>query len=91
MRQGCLDFIFRRGPLVVVSAVLIAVGALLLLVGLLSSSPLSGARTALSIIAALVASYLFIRVGHSIWRDLREQQIPDQEKEIGDDAASKDE
>ena len=90
MRQGCLNFIFRLGTSVV-SAVLIAVGALLLLVGLLSSSPLSGARTALSIVAALIAAYLFIRVGRSIWRDLREPQVPDQEKETGDDASSKDE
>lgn len=77
MRQGCLDFLFRLGTSVV-SAILLAVGALLLIIGLVSSSPLSGARTALSIIFAMIAAYLFIRVGRAIWRDLRN---PDQEKE----------
>lgn len=53
------------------SAVLVAVGSLLLVIGLLSSSPASGMRTALTIVAALIAVYLFIRVGRAIWRDLK--------------------
>ncbi|CAN5687365.1 hypothetical protein BH24ACT21_BH24ACT21_07700 [soil metagenome] len=79
MRQGCFDFLLRLGTSVV-SAVLVAVGALLLVIGLLSSSPLSGVRTALSIIAALIAAYLFIQVGRAIWRDLRKPQEPDHEE-----------
>ena len=80
MREGCLGFLFRLGTSVV-SALLVAVGALLLVIGLLSSSPASGTRTALSVIAALVAAYLFIRVGKAIWRDLRNPQAKDQGKE----------
>lgn len=66
-----------------VSAVLVAVGALLLLVGLLSSSPLSGARTVLALTAA-VGVYLFILVGRAIWRDLRNPinpKLPNEEEE----------
>ncbi|MGB3633657.1 MAG: hypothetical protein WA982_06425 [Rubrobacteraceae bacterium] len=71
---------FRLGTSVI-SAVLVAIGLLLLMVGILSSSPLSGVRTALSIVAGLVAAYLFILVGKAIWRDLRTPRTPDQEKE----------
>lgn len=77
MRRGCLNFLFRLGTSVV-SAALIAVGSLLLIIGLLSSSPLSGARTVFTIIAALVAAYLFIRVGREIWRDLRTPSSPEE-------------
>jgi hypothetical protein len=81
MRQGCFGFVFRLGTSVV-SAVLVAVGALLLVIGLLSSSPLSGTRTALSITAALVAAYLFIRVGRAIWRDLKRDEPRKEDKEV---------
>lgn len=78
MRQGCLNLLLRLGTSVV-SVLLIALGGLLLAIGLLSPSPLSGGRMALSILAALVAAYLFIRVGREIWRDLREPETPDQD------------
>lgn len=77
MRQGCLNLFLRLGTSVV-SAALIAVGALLLLVGLLlSSEPLEGVRMVLSILAALVVAFLFVLVGLSILRDLREPDARD--------------
>lgn len=82
MRQGCLGFLFRLGTSVV-SAILVAVGALLLVIGLLSSSPDSGMRTVLSLVGALVAAYLFIRVGRAIWRDLKGDQIKKEDGEAG--------
>lgn len=80
MRQGCLNIFLRLGTSVV-SAALIAVGALLLLVGLLlSSEPLEGVRMVLSILAALVVAFLFVLVGLSILRDLREPEDTDREE-----------
>lgn len=80
MRQGCLNLFLRLGTSVV-SAALIAVGALLLLVGLLlSSEPLEGVRMVLSILAALVVAFLFVLVGLSILRDLREPEDTDREE-----------
>ena len=80
MRQGCFGFLLQLGTSVV-SAVLIAVGALLLIVGLVSSSPESGLRTVLPIAAALLAAYVFVQVGRSIWRDLRKSRLTEQEQE----------
>ncbi|MGF1473791.1 MAG: hypothetical protein ACFB50_18880 [Rubrobacteraceae bacterium] len=65
-----------------VSAVLIAVGVLLLLFGVLSSSPSSGTQAALSVVVALAAIYLFFMVGRSIWRDLREPRDPKPSDEV---------
>lgn len=62
-----------------VSAGLIAMGALLLIVGLISSSPGEGIRTILSLVIALIAAYFLIRVGRGIWRELREPQPPDRQ------------
>ena len=84
MRQGCFGFLLQLGTSVV-SAVLVAVGALLLIVGLVSSSPESGLRTVLSIAAALLAAYVFIRVGRAIWRDLKGDQTTKEDKESGTD------
>ncbi|CAN5844224.1 hypothetical protein BH23ACT11_BH23ACT11_06660 [soil metagenome] len=80
MRESCVNIILRLGTSVV-SAIFVAVGVLLLVVGLLSSAPLSGARTALSIVAALGAAYVFIQVGRVIWRDLRGSGTAEQEGE----------
>ncbi|CAN5554868.1 hypothetical protein BH24ACT22_BH24ACT22_10390 [soil metagenome] len=80
MRGGCFGFLFNISTYVV-SAALITIGSILLVIGLLTSSPASGATTTLSLVAALVAAYLFVRVGREIWRDLRNPKVPNKRKE----------
>ncbi len=72
MRAGCRNIFLRLGTLAV-SAVLVAVGVLLLLLGYFSLESPVNLETVILLFAAVAAAYVFIRVGRDIWRDLREQ------------------
>jgi hypothetical protein len=71
MRSGCLNVVF----LVVVAAIataLTAVGVILFFsfATLTLGSP-TGLETILQSVVAIVAGYFLVRVGWSVWRDLR--------------------
>ena len=71
MRSGCLNLIFVLLT-ASLATTLIVVGLFLLLsFAALSFETPSGVEAVLKILAALVAVYFFIRVGMSVWRDLK--------------------
>lgn len=71
MRSGCINYIFRIGA-AVVSAILLTLGALVLVFGAFDLDSSGGTRTVITTVAALGAIYLFVRVGKDILRDLRD-------------------
>ena len=71
MRSGCLNLLFVLLT-ASLATTLIVVGLFFLLsFAALSFESPSGVEAVLKILAALVALYFFIRVGLSIWRDLK--------------------
>jgi hypothetical protein len=76
MRSGCLNLV-----LVLIGAsvatVLTAVGVVLFFsFAALSFESPTGIETILRTVVALIAGYFFIRVGMSVWRDLRKFRTP---------------
>ena len=88
MRSGCRNFVLQLGTSVA-SALLIAVGTILLIFGISSSTPSSGIRVTLLILAAAIVAYAFLRIGRDILQDLKNGQSPENEKETEADKASK--
>ena len=70
MRSGCLGLLFALGVRVL-STVLVAVGAALLLFGVLAFDPSPDVRMVVALVVAPVGAYLFYRVGREVWRDLK--------------------
>jgi hypothetical protein len=67
MRSGCMNL-----ALVLVAAALTASGVVLFFsFAALSFESPTGIETILRTVVALIAGYFFIRVGMSVWRDLR--------------------
>ena len=71
MRSGCLNLVFVLVAASVATA-LTAVGVVLFfsLAAMTFESP-TGIETILRTTVALIAGYFFVRVGLSVWRDLR--------------------
>lgn len=70
VRSGCINYILRIG-MAVVAAVLLTLGALVLVFGAFDLNSSGGTRTVITVVAALGAIYLLTRVGKDILRDLR--------------------
>lgn len=90
MRSGCRDMFLRLGTLAA-SVVLITVGGLLILLSYFSLTPSLGVETIISLLVAVGAAYVFVRVGRDIWQDLRAQfpnkEDPDKAEDPGEDDA----
>jgi hypothetical protein len=72
MRSGCLNL-----ALVLVAASLTAAGVVLFLsFAAMTYESQMGIETILRTVVALVAGYFFVRVGLSVWRDLRKSRTP---------------
>ncbi len=82
MRSGCTSYILRMGT-AVITAILLASGTLILVFGAFNLDSSGGVRTVITVIAALVAAYLFVRVGKDIWRDLRSESSGDKKEKNG--------
>jgi hypothetical protein len=76
MRSGCLNLVFVLVGAAVATA-LTAGGVVLFFsfAALAFESP-TGIETILRTVVALIAGYFFIRVGVSVWRDLRKSRTP---------------
>lgn len=70
VRAGCINYILRIG-MAVVAAVLLTLGALVLVFGAFDLNSSGGTRTVITVVVALGAIYLLTRVGKDILRDLR--------------------
>jgi hypothetical protein len=72
MRSGCLNLVFMLVAASVATA-LTAAGVVLFFsfAALTFESSSTGIETILKTVVALIAAYFFVRVGMSIWRDLR--------------------
>lgn len=79
MRSGCISYILRIGT-AVVAAILLAAGALVLVFGAFNLDSSGGIRTITTVIIGGGATYLFIRVGKDILRDLRGESDGDEVK-----------
>ena len=72
MRSGCLNL-----ALVLVAASLTAAGVVLFLsFAAMTYESQMGIETILRTVVALIAGYFFVRVGMSVWRDLRKSRTP---------------
>ena len=79
MRSGCISYVLRIGT-AVMAALFLAGGALVLLFGAFNLDSSGRTRTVITVVAAVGAIYLFIRVGKDILRDLRSGGVRDEEK-----------
>ena len=75
MRSGCLNLVFVLVA-ASVATVLTAVGVVLFFSALLPLESSTGVETILETLVALIAAYFFVRVGLSVWRDLRGSRTP---------------
>ena len=76
MRSGCLNLVFLLVA-ASVSTALTAVGVVLFLsFAALSFESPTGIETILRTVVALIAGYFFVRVGLSVWRDLKKSRTP---------------
>ncbi len=79
MRAGCISYILRIGT-AIIAAILLASGTLMLVFGAFNLDSSGGTRTVITVVAALVAVYLFVRVGKDILRDLRSESSGDEKE-----------
>jgi hypothetical protein len=72
MRSGCMNLAL------VLAATSLTVAGIVLFVSFAAMTYESqrGIETILRTIVALIASYFFVRVGMSVWRDLRKSRTP---------------
>ena len=74
MRSGCLNLVLVLIA-TSVATTLIVIGVFLLLsFAALSFESPAGIEAILKVAAALLAGYFFVRVGRSVWRDLKGQR-----------------
>jgi hypothetical protein len=72
MRSGCLNL-----ALVLLATSLTAAGIVLFFsFAAMTYESRMGIETILRTVVALVAAYFFVRVGMSVWRDLRKSRTP---------------
>ncbi len=79
MRAGCISYVLRIGT-AMIAAILLAAGTLILVFGAFNLDSSGGIRTVITVVAALVAVYLFVRVGKDILRDLRSESSDDEKE-----------
>lgn len=70
MRSGCINYVLKIGT-AILAAIFLTTGALVLIFGAFNLDSSGGAVTIATVVAALAAAYLFVRVGKDILRDLR--------------------
>ena len=71
MRSGCLNLLFVLLTASLATTLIVMGLFFLLTFAALSFESPAGIEAILKILAALVAVYFFIRVGMSVWRDLK--------------------
>jgi hypothetical protein len=71
VKSGCLNLLFVLLTASLATTLIVAGLFFLLSFAAMSFESPSGAEAVLKILAALVAVYFFIRVGRSVWRDLK--------------------
>jgi hypothetical protein len=71
VKSGCLNLLFVLLTASLATTLIVAGLFFLLSFAAMSFESPSGAEAVLKILAALIAVYFFIRVGRSVWRDLR--------------------
>jgi hypothetical protein len=81
--SGCLNLVFVL-VLTSMATALTAAGVVLFLsfAALTFESP-TGIETILGMVVALIAAYFFVRVGLSVWRDLRGSRTPSRPSDKG--------
>lgn len=71
MRSGCVNLLFViLTALVATTLTVVGLFFLLSFAALSFESP-AGIEAVIKVVAALVAAYFFVRIGKSVWRDLR--------------------
>ena len=73
MRSGCLNLVFLLIVASVATALTVAGAVLFFSFAALTFESPTGIEEILKIVVALTAAYFFVRVGRSVWRDLRGQ------------------
>ena len=85
VRSGCTSYVLKIGT-AILAAVFLTTGALILVFGAFNLDSSGGVTTIVTVVAALVAIYLFIRVGKDILRDLRGEGDGDGKNQRSDDS-----
>ena len=81
MRSGCLNLVFVLVAVSVATALTAAGAILFFSFAALSFESPTGIETVLRSVVALIAGYFFVRVGLSVWRDLRKSRTPSKPSE----------
>jgi hypothetical protein len=84
VRSGCLNLVFVLLTASVATTLTVVGLFLLISFVILSFGSSAGVETLLTVMAGLVAVYFFIRVGMSVWRDLRERPPEGVENDTSD-------
>jgi hypothetical protein len=71
MRSGCLNLVFLLVAAAAATALTVG-GVILFSFATLTFESTMAIETILQTVVAVVAGYFFVRVGRSVWRDLRE-------------------
>jgi hypothetical protein len=71
MRSGCLNLVFLLVTASVATALTVAGAILFFSFAALTFESPAGIEETLKIVVALIAAYFFVRVGWSVWRELR--------------------
>jgi hypothetical protein len=74
--SGCLNLVFMLLAASVATALTAVSVILFLSFAALSFESSMGLETVLRTVVALVAGYFFVRVGLSVWRDLKKSRTP---------------
>jgi hypothetical protein len=76
MRSGCLNLVFVLVAALVATALTAAGAVLFFSLAAMTFEWPTGVETILRTMVALIAGYFFVRVGLSVWRDLRKSRTP---------------
>jgi hypothetical protein len=71
MRSGCLNLVFLLVAASVATALTVAGAVLFFSFAALTLESSAGIEEILKMVVALIAAYFFVRVGLSVWRDLK--------------------
>jgi hypothetical protein len=74
MRSGCLNLVFLLVAASVATALTVAGVVLFFSFAAMTFESPAGIEEVLKMVVALIAAYFFVRVGLSVWRDLRERR-----------------
>ncbi len=86
MRSGCLNLVFVLVAASVATALTAAGVILFFSFAALSFESSTGIETVLRAVVALIAGYFFVRVGLSVWRDLRKSRTPSNPSNADEDS-----